>query len=102
MPNGLVEDIYVRGILTLLRPSLGSTSIGVSQDNKGTIDFTAPLGSSKSKHIDVRYHFLRKRKASGDITVQYLLSQDQDADILMKLIGGEIFERHHDFLLGMG
>ena len=45
-------------------------SIGVYEDNKGAIDLAKnPLSSSNSKHIDVRYHFLRELAASGDISV---------------------------------
>ena len=59
-----------------------------------------PLSSSISKHIDVRYHFPRELVASGDISVNYLQSGEQHADILTKAIGREIFEKHCDFLLG--
>ena len=38
--------------------------------------------------------------ASGDISVQYLRSEDQHADILTKAIGRESFERHREFFLG--
>ena len=58
------------------------------------------LSSSISKHIDVRYHFLRELVASGDISVKYLQSGEQHADILTKAIGREKFEKHRDFLSG--
>ena len=71
------------------------------EDNKGAIDLAEnPLSLSNSKHVDVRYHFLRELAASGDISVQYLRTEDQLADILTKAIGRESFERHRDFLLG--
>ena len=101
MADGVKEALYVRGILAFLMPSLEPMSIGVYEDNKGAIDLAKnPLSSSNSKHIDVRYHFLRELAASGDIAVQYLRSEDQHADILTKAIGRESFGRHRDFLLG--
>ena len=101
MADGVKEALYVRGILAFLMPSLGSMSIGVYEDNKGAIDLAKKtLSSSNSKHIDVRHHFLREMAASGDISVQYLRSKDQHADILAKAIGRESFERHGDLLLG--
>ena len=101
MADGVKEALYVRGILAFLMPSLEPMSISVYEDNKGAIDLAKnPLSSSNSKHIDVRYHFLRELAASGDISVQYLRTEDQHADILTKAVGRESFERHRDFLLG--
>ena len=91
----------MRGILAFLMPSLEPMSISVYKDNKGAIDLAKnPLSSSNGKHIDVRYHFLRELAAIGDISVQYLRTEDQHADILTKAVGRESFERHRDFLLG--
>ena len=77
-------------------------SISVYDDNKGAIYLTkTPLSSSNSKHINVRYHFLLKElAASSDISVQYLQTEDQHADIPTKAVVRESFERHRDFLLG--
>ena len=103
MADGVKKALYVRGILAFLMSSLGSMSIGVYEDNKRAMDLAKkPLGSSNSKHIDVRHHIPREMAASGDISVQYLWSEDQHADILTKAIGRESFERHRDFLLGRG
>ena len=90
MADGGKEALHVRGILAFLMPSLGSMSIGVYEDNKGAIDLAKkPLSSSNSEHVDVRHHFLREMAASGDISVQYLRSEDQHAVILTKTIGRE-------------
>ena len=60
----------MRGILTFLVRCLGSTSIGLYDDNKGAIDSTEnPSITSNCKHMDVRYHFLRELVTSGDILV---------------------------------
>ena len=77
MADGVKEALYVRGILEFLMPSLGSTSTGVYEDNKRAIALVEnPLGSSNSKRIDVRYHLRRELVTSGDISVQYIRSQD--------------------------
>ena len=102
MADGVKEALYVRGVLVFLMPSLGSPSIGVFEDNKGAIDLAKnPLSSSNSKHIDVRYHFLRELVGKGDLCVKYLRTEDQHADILTKAIARESFEKHRDFLLGI-
>ena len=102
MADGVKEALYVRGVLVFLMPSLGSPSIGVFEDNKGAIDLAKnPLSSSNSKHIDVRYHFLRELVGTGDLSVKYLRTDDPHADILTKAIGKESFDKHRNFLLGI-
>ena len=46
-----------------------------------------PLCSSNIKDINVRNHFIREMAASGDISVQYLRSEDLHKDILTKATG---------------
>ena len=100
MAGGVKEALYVRGVLVFLMPSLGSPSIGVFEDNKGATDLAKNLlSSSNSKHIDVRYHFLRELVGKGDLCVKYLRTEDQHAGILTKAIARERFEKHRDFLL---
>ena len=65
------------------------------EDNKGAIDLAKkPLSLSNSKHIDVRCHFLLELVGTGDLSVKYLRTEDQHADILTKAIGKESFEKH--------
>ena len=98
MADGVKESLYVSGVLVL--PSLGSPSIGVLEDNKGAIGLAKkPLNSSNSKYIDVRYHFLRDLVRKGDLSVKYLKTEEEHADIITKAIGRESFEKHRDFVL---
>ena len=102
MADGVKEGLYVRGLLVFLMPSLGLPSIEVFEDNKGAIDLAKnPLSSSNSKHIDVRYHFLRELVGKGDLCVKYLRTEDQHLDILTKAIARESFEKHRDMLMGI-
>ena len=43
-----------------------------------------PVLHSKTKHIDVRFHFLRDHYEKGDIDLRYVDAQHQLADILTK------------------
>ena len=103
MADGVKETLHVRGGLVFLMPSLGSTSVGVFfEHNKGAIDLAKnPLSSSNSKHIDVRYRFLRELVGTGDLSGKYSRTDDQHADSLTKAIGKESFEKHRHFLLGI-
>ena len=102
MADGVKEAMYLRGVLTFLRPEVETPSISVFEDNRGAKALAEnPLSSSNSKHIDVRHHFLRGLVAKGDITVNDIPSKEQLADILTKVLDRESFQANRDFLLGL-
>ena len=52
-----------------------------------------PVLHSKTKHIDVRYHFLRDHQEKGDIELCHVDTQNQLADILTKPLDQSTFAR---------
>ena len=52
-----------------------------------------PVLHSKTKHIDVRYHFLRDHQEKGDIELCHVDTQNQFADILTKPLDQSTFAR---------
>jgi hypothetical protein len=52
-----------------------------------------PVLHSKTKHIEVRYHFLRDHVEKGDIELSYVSTQDQLADIFTKPFDHATFAR---------
>lgn len=46
-----------------------------------------PEFHQRSKHIDVKYHFIRNLYESGELDVKYVKSEDQIADIFTKALG---------------
>ncbi|WVZ58286.1 LOW QUALITY PROTEIN: hypothetical protein U9M48_008569 [Paspalum notatum var. saurae] len=52
-----------------------------------------PVQHSRTKHIDIRHHFLRDHEAKGDITVTRVRSKEQLANIFTKPLGEETFCR---------
>jgi hypothetical protein len=51
---------------------------------KGSGRFNNPVQHSRTKHIDIRLHFLRDHVAKGDIILEGVRSEDQLADIFTK------------------
>ena len=45
-----------------------------------------PVSSQRSRHINVRYHFIREAIANGEITLKFVGTADQWADILTKAL----------------
>ncbi|TYH18023.1 hypothetical protein ES288_A05G236600v1 [Gossypium darwinii] len=61
-------------------------------DNKETITMTKnPTFHNRTKHVDIRYHFIRDLVANGEITLEYYSTQDQLADVLTKSLSKEKF-----------
>ncbi|CAB1107819.1 unnamed protein product [Ectocarpus sp. CCAP 1310/34] len=101
MGDGVKEALFVNGMLQFLRPSAKPRKIDVLEDNEGAIALAEnPLSSSRSKHIDVRHHFLRNLTEEGVIEVTHVPSEEQHADILTKALPRDLFEVHRDFVLG--
>ncbi|GJS20380.1 retrovirus-related pol polyprotein from transposon TNT 1-94 [Tanacetum coccineum] len=56
-------------------------------DNKGAIDLSKnPVLHSRTKHIEIRHHFLRDNIQKGNISIEKVASEDNIADILTKLL----------------
>ena len=74
----------------------------VKQDNKSTI-VLAEKGrstSDRSRHIHIRYFYVKDNILRGDIKLMYQESQDIVADILTKPLQGELFRKLRGRLLG--
>ncbi|XP_074360135.1 secreted RxLR effector protein 161-like [Apium graveolens] len=56
-------------------------------DNKSAIDLTKNfVFHGQSKHIDIRYHFIRECVENGDILVKHVSTDLQRADVLTKAL----------------
>ncbi|GKB07885.1 hypothetical protein Tco_0836169 [Tanacetum coccineum] len=61
-------------------------------DNKRAIDLSKnPVQHSRTKHIEIRHHFLRDNVQKGNITIEKVTSEDNIADILAKPLKREPF-----------
>ena len=57
----------------------------IFEDNQGCIALSAnPVFHKRTKHIDIRYHFIRERVASGEVELRYVPTAEQLADLLTK------------------
>ncbi|GJQ93671.1 copia protein [Tanacetum coccineum] len=74
--------------------------IPIMCDNKGAIDLSKnPVQHSRTKHIEIRHHFLRDNVQKGNISIEKVTSEDNIADILTKPLKREPFNYLH---LGLG
>ncbi|GAB2282271.1 hypothetical protein Dimus_039531 [Dionaea muscipula] len=71
----------------------------VRVDNQSAIAIAKnPVYHDRSKHIDVRFHFLREAIARGDVELAYVRTQYQLADLMTKALGYQSFARLRSLL----
>nr|AAT44257.1 putative polyprotein [Oryza sativa Japonica Group] len=85
------EAIWLRGLYTEL---CGVTScINIFCDSQSAICFTKDqMFHERTKHIDVRYHFIRGVIAEGDVKVCKISTHDNPADMMTKPVPTTKFE----------
>ena len=99
--DGLSEVIWARNFLLNQGVRLGPAV--VYQDNKSTMALMAKgrSTSSRTKHINIRYFFVKDRVESGDIVIKYAPTEAMIADLLTKPLQGELFRKLRRSLLNL-
>ena len=78
------EAVWIRKLLHDFGVSQ-SQATTIMEDNQGAICLARnPVTHSRSKHIDVRYHYIREALSDGFINLQYCPTHDMIADTLTK------------------
>jgi hypothetical protein len=68
-------------------------------DNQSCIKMTEnPVFHEKSKHIEIRYHYIRDMVQRGAIKLQYVSTDEQVVDVLTKPLSRVKFENLRDKL----
>ena len=74
-----------------------SNPVTLYEDNQSAICLSKnPQFHGRSKHIDVRYHFIRDETKRGTIQVKYCKTEDMVADMMTKALYGNKFEKFRD------
>eukprot|EP00903_Cladosiphon_okamuranus_P021398 g19668.t1 len=100
--EGLKEALFVRAVLSFIAPEKSGAKIKVLEDNEGAKALVEnPFSLARSKHIDVRFHFIRELFKSGRITIEFVPTEEQHADMLTKVLGRAKLEKHRRFLMNL-
>jgi hypothetical protein len=89
---------------TLLRElglhSLVAAPTAIYSDSQGSIALSKnPEHHARSKHIDIRHHYIREQVAAGTIELRYVSTDDMAADILTKALSRD---KHVRFVTKLG
>ena len=70
------------------------TKVHLLFDNESSIRMADnPVEHIRTKHIAIRYHFLRDHQQKGDIEISYINTKDQLADIFTKPLDEQTFNK---------
>ncbi|XP_044717342.1 reverse transcriptase (RNA-dependent DNA polymerase) domain-containing protein [Hirsutella rhossiliensis] len=92
------EAIWLRSLMKdLSHPQAVPTAI--HEDNKGAIDLANnPQHHSRTKHISLKWHFIREKVAEGTVSLIKIEGTKQPADGLTKALPRDAFLRFRDSL----
>lgn len=92
------QAIWLRNMLRQIADE-GSGPVILYIDNKSAIDLAKnPVFHGRSKHIDIRFHFVRECVERGEIIVKHVKTEHQKADVLTKAMPAAKFEQMRKLL----
>jgi len=93
------EVVYLRSFVDFIHnPEPGPTTI--FEDNQGTIHLVNnPVHHRRSKHIDLRWHYIRDKQELGVIKMEKVHTDLNHADIFTKPATLAVFRRHVDAIM---
>ena len=102
MAQGAKTALFRKAVMDFLQPELAHETIDLFEGNQGVITIAENLISGgRTKHIGVRFHFIRELVEPKVLNIHYTKSSNQHADILTKPLGLEAFARHGVFLMNL-
>ena len=86
------EAFWLKVFLCELGEMAKDEAVKMYEDNKGSIALAKnPEFRKRTKHIDIRYHFVREKVEDGQVVLQYVSTLDMLADLMTKPIPGPQF-----------
>ena len=101
--NAAQEALHLKQFLSEIDPSFNCTEpITLYEDNQGAIALiNNPVHHQRTKHVDIKYHFIREKVMNGIINVVYLQTDGMIADYLTKPVGRIKLEFCNTILFGI-
>jgi hypothetical protein len=73
---------------------MATSKVPLLFDNESAIRMVDnPIEHSRTKHIDIRYHFMRDHQQKGDIEIAYVNTKNQLVDIFTKPLDEKTFSK---------
>ena len=94
------QSIFIRSFLIAMGYKMEPVTI--YQDNQSCMALVerGRSGAERTRHIQIRYFWVKERVDTGEVLVVYLRSEDMYANVLTKPLQGSQFRRERDGLTG--
>jgi len=91
------QAVWMKTVFSELGMPLGT--IPICGDNQGSIFISSnPVQEQRSKHIDIRYHYVRDCIEDGKIAIYFVDGSQNPADLFTKNLGQTKFEQFRGYL----
>jgi hypothetical protein len=88
------EGLWLRQLLGALQGKVEPVALYCDNQSAITLIQQRTAGTQgRTRHVDTQFHFVRERFMRGDITVGFVPSEDQRADIMTKPLVGASFAK---------
>ena len=85
MTLAMQEGIFISQLLKDIGMCSGGEPVILYIDNKGAIDLAKnPVHHQRTKHVDIKYHFIRTKVQDGSFILKYVPSKSNIADLFTK------------------
>ena len=99
LSNSVSEGLWIKGILYDMNIMASKEPITIYEDNAGCIAMARNLESKRSKHIDVKHHFIRDHLIKGNLKIEQIPTSKQIADIFTKALDWNSFVTIRNLLM---
>lgn len=101
LANAVQEAKFLKQLCIDMRVSIGEGKAFIKIDNQGATNLAKnPIHHQRSKHIDIRYHFIREEVKEDRVSLEYVPTKENIADIFTKPASKENLEKFKDIILG--
>jgi hypothetical protein len=99
--DGLTQVLWTRLFLEAQGYNVGPAVL--YQDNKSTITLAEKgcSNSGRTRHVNIRYFFVKDKIESQEVRVEYKPTEDMVADFMTKPLQGQQFIKLRNMILGM-
>lgn len=99
LASAVQESKFLRQLCKDMNITIDDVLIHV--DNQGTINLAKnPVNHQRSKHIDIKYHFIRSEIQAGTVKLEYVPTEENVADIFTKQATKVKLEKFKPFIMG--
>ena len=97
--SGIQEGKYLSSLIAEITGSV--LNFMLNCDNQGSIALAKnPIKHQRTKHIDIKYHFIRDQISKGIVEISYIPSEYNVADVFTKPVSSIRLNKFRNKLIG--